>query len=58
MVAKIIAILGWIVAIWCIIDILKKNCDFIKKLLLIILVLATNWIGVLLYYFWLRNVVK
>lgn len=58
MVATIIAILGWIVAIWCIIDILKKNCDIIKKILLIVLVLALNWIGVAIYYFWLRNVVK
>lgn len=58
MIATIIAILGWIVAIWCILDILKKKCDLIKKILLIVLVLALNWIGVALYYFWLRNVVN
>jgi len=58
MIAKIIAILGWICAIWCIIDILKKNCDLLKKILLIVLVLALNWVGIALYYFWLRKKVN
>ncbi|MCQ2143776.1 MAG: hypothetical protein MJY56_06880 [Bacteroidales bacterium] len=55
MIAKIVYILGVILAIWCVLDILKKNCDLVKKILLIILVLVTSWVGVCLYYFWLRN---
>lgn len=55
MLAKIVYILGVIVAIWCVLDILKKNCDLVKKILLIILVLAGSWVGVCIYYFWLRN---
>ena len=55
MTAKIIYILGVLAAIWCVLDILKKNCDLFKKILLIILVLATSWVGFLVYYFLLRN---
>lgn len=55
MLAKIVYILGVIVAIWCVLDILKKNCDLVKKILLIILVLVGSWVGVCLYYFWLRD---
>lgn len=58
MIGLIIAILGWIAAIWCIVDILKKNADILMKILLIVLVLATNWLGVILYYFWIRHNVK
>lgn len=55
MAGKIIYILGVIAAIWCVLDILKKNCGLLKKILLIILVLATSWVGFLVYYFILRN---
>ena len=55
MAGKIISILGVIAAIWCVLDILKKNCGLLKKILLIILVLATSWVGFLVYYFILRN---
>lgn len=55
MIGKIIYILGIIAAIWCVIDILKHHCEGIKKLLLIFLILATSWVGVALYYFWLRK---
>ena len=58
MIATIIYILGIIAAIWCVLDILKKNSGLITKILLILLVLALSWIGVALYYFWLRKVIK
>lgn len=58
MIATIIYILGIIAAIWCVLDILKKSSGLVTKILLIILVLALSWIGVALYYFWLRKVVK
>ena len=52
---KIIGILGLVAAIWCILDILKKNCGLIEKILLIALVLFASWIGIAIYYFILRN---
>ena len=58
MIATIIYILGVIAAIWCVLDILKKKSGIITKILLIVLVLATSWLGVILYYFWLKNVIK
>jgi hypothetical protein len=52
----IIYILGIIVAIWCVLDIFKKpKLDLIIKILLAIAVLATSWIGFLVYYFLIRN---
>ncbi|MBP5389795.1 MAG: hypothetical protein J6Y27_05570 [Bacteroidales bacterium] len=52
----IIYILGIICAIWCVLDIFKKpKLDLIIKILLAIAVLATSWIGFLVYYFLIRN---
>ena len=54
--AKIIYILGIVIAIWCVLDIFKKpKLDLIIKILLAIAVLATSWIGFLVYYFLIRN---
>lgn len=55
MLAKIVYILGIIAAIWCVLDILKKNIGLVPKILLIILVLATSWIGFVVYYFFLSK---
>lgn len=55
MLAKIVYILGIIAAIWCVLDILKKNIGLIPKILLIILVLATSWVGFVVYYFFLSK---
>ena len=55
---KIIYILGVIAAVWCVLDILKKDIDLIKKVLLIVLVLACSWIGIAIYYFLLKDKVK
>lgn len=54
----IIYILGVIAAIWCVLDILKKKCDGLMKILLIVGVLATSWLGVIVYYFLLRKNIK
>ncbi|MBO7547226.1 MAG: hypothetical protein K6F42_07510 [Bacteroidales bacterium] len=52
----IIYILGIICAIWCVLDIFKKpKLDLIIKILLAVAVLATSWIGFLVYYFLIRN---
>lgn len=56
MLGKIIYIIGIIAAIWCVIDIFKHNkLDLIWKIVLTIAVLATSWIGLLVYYFIIRN---
>lgn len=55
MVGKIIYTLGVIAAIWCVLDIWKKDIDLVKKILLIILVLAFSWVGIAIYYFLLKN---
>ena len=56
MIGKIIWIIGVIAAIWCVLDIFKKNSlNLLWKIILCIAVLATSWIGLLVYYFWLRK---
>ena len=50
MIAKIVYIIGIIVAVWCVLDIFKKPWGIIKKLIVAILVLATSWVGAVLYY--------
>lgn len=53
---KILYILGIVCAIWCVLDIFKKNkLDLVIKILLSIAVVATSWIGILVYYFLVRN---
>ena len=46
---------GLICAIWCVLDILKKPIGLVGKLLTAVVVLATSWVGLLLYYFWARH---
>ena len=56
MLGKIIYILGIIAAVWCVLDIFKKNnLDMLKKILLTVLVLCTSWLGILVYYFILKD---
>lgn len=55
MIAKIVYILGIIAAIWCVLDIWKKNTDALKKILLTILVLAFSWVGIVIYYFLIKD---
>lgn len=56
MVAKLVYVVGIIAAIWCVLDIFKKpNLSLLWKIVLTIAVLATSWIGFLVYYFLVRN---
>ncbi|MBO7644316.1 MAG: hypothetical protein J6S62_05085 [Bacteroidales bacterium] len=56
MLGTIIYIIGVIAAIWCVLDILKKNkLSLLWKIVLIIAVLATSWIGLLVYYFLIKD---
>lgn len=47
----ILYLAGLICAIWCVLDILKKPIGLVGKLLTAVVVLATSWVGLLLYYF-------
>lgn len=55
MVSFIIWIVGLVLAIKAVLEILKWDVDFVKKLLVAILVLLTSWIGLAVYYFWGRE---
>ncbi len=46
----IIYILGVVLAVITVLDILKKNISLPWKLIWSILVLATSWVGLALYY--------
>lgn len=56
MLAKVIYIIGILLAIWCVLDIFKKSSwGIIKKIIVALLVLATSWVGFAVYYFLLKN---
>ena len=56
MLATIVYVVGLIAAIWCVIDIFKKaKINLLFKVLLAIAVLAFSWIGLLVYYFLIRD---
>ena len=52
----IIGILGLIACIWCILDVWKKShVDTLIKILITIGLLVTNWIGLAVYYFIVKD---
>ena len=56
MISTIVYIVGVVLAVWCVLDIFKKNkIGLLGKILVSILVLATSWIGLAVYYFVLRD---
>lgn len=55
MVGFIIWIVGLVLCIKAVLEVWKWNVDSVKKLLVIILLLLTNWIGLAVYYFWGRE---
>lgn len=55
MIATIIWIIGLILCIKAVLEVWKWNVDTVKKLLVVILLLITSWIGLAVYYFWGRE---
>ena len=51
----ILYIVGLVCAVWCVLDVFKKNIDLPWKLLTAVVILATSWLGLALYYFWARQ---
>jgi hypothetical protein len=53
---KIVYWLGFIIALWCVLDIFKKSkLGIIGKILLSIAVVAFSWLGFIVYYFIIRD---
>lgn len=51
----ILYIVGLVCAIWCVLDIFKQKITLPGKIISTVVVLATSWLGVALYYFWARH---
>lgn len=46
---------GVVLSVLAVIDILKKPIGFVGKLITSVLVLATSWIGLAVYYFYAKT---
>ena len=55
MIGIILWVVGLICCIWCIKDVWAKRLDTVVKVLLTIALLCFSWIGLGVYYFFLRN---
>ncbi len=53
--ATIIYIIGIVLAIAAVIDIFKKPISLVGKIIVAVIVLATSWIGLLVYYLWAKD---
>ncbi len=51
----IIYIAGVVLSILAVIDILKKPISTVGKIITAVLVLATSWVGILVYYLYAKN---
>ena len=51
----LIYIIGVVLAVLAVIDILKKPISTIGKVISIILVLITSWVGVVVYYLYAKD---
>lgn len=52
---KIIYFIGIVLAILAVIDIFKKPISFVGKIICAVLVLATSWIGLAVYYLYAKD---
>jgi uncharacterized BrkB/YihY/UPF0761 family membrane protein len=55
MIAFILWIIGIVLAVKAALEILKHEGDTIKKLLAVIVLVITSWVGIAVYYFWARE---
>ena len=53
--ATIIYLVGLVLAILAVIDIFKKPIGLVGKIICAVLVLATSWVGLLVYYLYAKN---
>lgn len=55
MLSTIIYIAGIILSILAVLDILKKPISLVGKIICSVVVLATSWIGLLVYYLYAKD---
>lgn len=55
MLATIIWAIGFVLSIMAILDICKLNVDLVKKIVVIVILLLTNWIGLAVYYLYAKD---
>lgn len=53
--ATIIYLAGLVLAILAVIDIFKKPIGIVGKIITAVIVLATSWIGLIVYYLYAKN---
>ena len=51
----IIYLVGLVLAVLAVIDICKKPISVVGKVICSVLVLASSWIGLIVYYLWAKN---
>jgi len=52
---KLLYILGIVLSIIAVLDIIKKPISLVGKIITSVLVLATSWIGLLVYFLYAKN---
>ena len=55
MIGTIVWLIGLVCAIWCVLDIFKKNISTGGKVIAAVVVLLTSWVGLAVYYFYGRD---
>lgn len=55
MIPRIIYIAGIVLSILAVLDILKKPISLVGKIICSVVVLATSWIGLLVYYLYAKD---
>ena len=53
--ASIVYIVGLVLSVIAVLDIIKKPISLIGKIITAVLVLATSWIGLAVYYLYAKN---
>jgi len=51
----IIYLVGLVLAVLAVLDIFKKPISLVGKIIVSVLVLATSWIGLAVYYLWAKD---
>ena len=55
MIGSILYFIGIVLAIIAVLDILKKPISLVGKIICAVLVLATSWIGLIVYYLYAKD---
>ena len=55
MIGTIVWLIGLVCAIWCVLDIFKKNISTGGKVIAAVVVLLTSWVGLWGYLFYCRD---